>query len=55
MKYPLSIWKETAEKSFNLINGDDFVKKFGIIKAKLAWWVIHTAKWLQMVGFELDC
>ena len=30
MKYPLSIWKETAEKSFNLINGDDFVKKFGM-------------------------
>ena len=30
MKYPLSIWKETAEKSFDLINGDSFVKKSGI-------------------------
>ena len=30
MKYPNPIWKETAEKSFNLINEDDFVKRRGV-------------------------
>ena len=30
MKYPLKAWKETAEKLFNIIKGDDFIKKNGI-------------------------
>ena len=29
MKSPLPIWKQTAEKSFSLINDDDVVKKRG--------------------------
>ena len=29
MRLPLSVWKETAEKSFKLINGDDIVKRRG--------------------------
>ena len=30
MKYPLPIWKETAGKLFNPINGDDLVKRRGV-------------------------
>ena len=29
-KYPLSIWKETAKKSFNSIKDDDFVQRRGV-------------------------
>ena len=30
MRSPLPIWKQTAEKSFNLINDDDVVKRRGL-------------------------
>ena len=30
MKHPMPIWKETAEKLFDFINGDDFVKRRGV-------------------------
>ena len=30
MKSPLPVWKQTAKKSFNQINDDDFVKRRGI-------------------------
>ena len=30
MKSPLTIWKETAKKAFNLTNSDHFVKKRGV-------------------------
>ena len=30
MKFPLPIWKQTAKKSFNLINDDDVVKRRGL-------------------------